>query len=467
MRERLPHSIWLAVLVAASLVMIGGGGTVWLVYLRDPWALSSGQRERLLAEAAAHVENINSDLRARLIGREDRWPEFANLMAAYVAHWDSVLVAHPLSEGFENELSSVSRDLDKGEIDAARIARLRPVMEAEPVEQLHAFLAGLEPVPPLAWLFDPRTPIGEQLVQPRRGVVPTQLGPVSGRLVGTMRIAAFEGRDVDARRAFVAGLRVGAISLSTGLAMDMLVGGAGYNRVVAEARRLLVEGLSPVRDPAAWLRAIDEGRPTWDFRAIAENEKRFARASTALTLVDMSDPEKRAALLEVNEEAAALNVVVYSSNKKADRWLPSGIDSAQLLADWPINERLAKAIGGPSNWLTMVARTAAQVDMEFDGLRVMLALEMHRVARGEYPETLTDLDLAPLGGALPHDRLSGRPYGYARLAGDRHGRGFILYSLGADATDIGWEKAAGLDRSTSGNSGGGIQVLNAPRAKRR
>jgi hypothetical protein len=79
---------------------------------------------------------------------------------------------------------------------------------------------------------------------------------------------------------------------------------------------------------------------------------------------------------------------------------------------------------------------------------VACALERHRLARGQYPDTLGAL--APdFIAALPDDVMVGRPLHYRRTADDR----FLLYSTGFDRTDDGgtpcprglnWEKKPSL-----------------------
>jgi len=70
----------------------------------------------------------------------------------------------------------------------------------------------------------------------------------------------------------------------------------------------------------------------------------------------------------------------------------------------------------------------ASVDMA----RTAIALERHRLALGEYPETLDAL--APrFMAAVPHDVIGGQPLKYRREAGGR----FTLYSIGWNEKDDG------------------------------
>lgn len=76
-----------------------------------------------------------------------------------------------------------------------------------------------------------------------------------------------------------------------------------------------------------------------------------------------------------------------------------------------------------------------QINMDITGTRVMLAIERHRASTGNYPASLAEVE-PMLDQRLTTDPLSGRPWGYQRLeTPDRFGRGYLLYSLGADGQD--------------------------------
>jgi len=67
-----------------------------------------------------------------------------------------------------------------------------------------------------------------------------------------------------------------------------------------------------------------------------------------------------------------------------------------------------------------------------DLVRVACALERHRLAHGEYPETLDAL--APgLIQSMPHDIINGQPLHYRRT----NDGGYVLYSVGWNETDDG------------------------------
>jgi len=69
------------------------------------------------------------------------------------------------------------------------------------------------------------------------------------------------------------------------------------------------------------------------------------------------------------------------------------------------------------------------------------ALERHRLATGQYPETLEAL-VPRFVAKLPHDVVNGQPLKYRRLDADR----FLLYSVGLNRTDDGGRaNSGGLD----------------------
>ncbi|MFQ5733161.1 MAG: type II secretion system protein, partial [Planctomycetaceae bacterium] len=71
--------------------------------------------------------------------------------------------------------------------------------------------------------------------------------------------------------------------------------------------------------------------------------------------------------------------------------------------------------------------------VQFDLAQVMLALAAHRKDHGAYPERLSTLTPKYLP-ELPPDRFTGKPLTYAR-----DGRGYLLYSRGANGRDDGGE----------------------------
>ena len=85
--------------------------------------------------------------------------------------------------------------------------------------------------------------------------------------------------------------------------------------------------------------------------------------------------------------------------------------------------------------LTSVRRFAtAQTDV--DMARVACALERHRLAHGQYPETLNAL-VPQFIESLPHDIINGQPLHYRPTPDGK----FLLYSVGWNETDDGGKAA--------------------------
>lgn len=80
---------------------------------------------------------------------------------------------------------------------------------------------------------------------------------------------------------------------------------------------------------------------------------------------------------------------------------------------------------------------AAVAAAERPGLVVMVALERFRLAKGKYPENLAELSPTYLK-VVPADPGSGQPLVYRQInPPDAQGRGYLLYSVGADGKDDG------------------------------
>ncbi|MFN7022326.1 MAG: hypothetical protein ACK4WH_13495 [Phycisphaerales bacterium] len=83
-----------------------------------------------------------------------------------------------------------------------------------------------------------------------------------------------------------------------------------------------------------------------------------------------------------------------------------------------------------------------QVELSRRGLRVQIALERYWRRHGRYPERLEEL-IGPGFEGVPLDPWSGKPLGYKRIDSgtDPLGRGYLLYSFGADGKDDGGMQA--------------------------
>ncbi|MHC4210115.1 MAG: hypothetical protein ACYSWT_10430 [Planctomycetota bacterium] len=71
-----------------------------------------------------------------------------------------------------------------------------------------------------------------------------------------------------------------------------------------------------------------------------------------------------------------------------------------------------------------------------EGTKLQLAVEGYRAEHGECPPTLQALVPAWLD-AVPEDPYSDGPFVYRLVSGDEQGRGYVLYSVGADGRDDG------------------------------
>jgi hypothetical protein len=79
-------------------------------------------------------------------------------------------------------------------------------------------------------------------------------------------------------------------------------------------------------------------------------------------------------------------------------------------------------------YCTKAVATTARVQTGLNMARLACALERHRLAHGEFPETLTELSPQFID-TLPHDLVNGLPLNYARMENDE----FVLYSVGWNA----------------------------------
>jgi hypothetical protein len=82
--------------------------------------------------------------------------------------------------------------------------------------------------------------------------------------------------------------------------------------------------------------------------------------------------------------------------------------------------------------LERASEKAARAQSLNDRTRIAIALERHRLAYGQFPETLAALTPQFLA-KLPHDVINGQPLKYRRTDDG----GFILYSVGWNETDDG------------------------------
>jgi len=115
--------------------------------------------------------------------------------------------------------------------------------------------------------------------------------------------------------------------------------------------------------------------------------------------------------------------------------------------------------------MEQVLKSADQAELRRRALRVMLALERHRLARGAYPDSLSDLPPSS-AGATVLDPYSGKPFRYRRTdpAHDAFGRGYLLWTVGLDGIDNGGDAEARTWDTPLRPAGEGMDmILNDPR----
>ena len=169
----------------------------------------------------------------------------------------------------------------------------------------------------------------------------------------------------------------------------------------------------------------------------------------------------RTAITETANELFA-NWIRLSTLSRADRRAdPFDEDAVFQKLDWrymPLN-MLMPALGRAID-----ARDA--IDCVLAGTIIMLALEQYRAQTGQYPDSLEELSPAILE-EIPSDPFSVDGFVYRTLANDAAGRGYMLYSIGADGVDNnGATDSIEPWNALSDRQGFGLDfVLNAPRSE--
>jgi hypothetical protein len=145
-----------------------------------------------------------------------------------------------------------------------------------------------------------------------------------------------------------------------------------------------------------------------------------------------------------------LELMLPVVDRDAAQVSPSKVKRLTSLVDQQLTNR------SPYNWFAGLLLPAlgnasarfAQAQAAVDLARVACALERHRLAHGDYPETLDAL--APkFIPKLPHDLIDGQPLRYRRADGS-----FVLYSVGWNEKDDGGTVVFTKDeRSANWNEG--------------
>ena len=156
-------------------------------------------------------------------------------------------------------------------------------------------------------------------------------------------------------------------------------------------------------------------------------------------------------------------MIRLSTLSRADRRAdPFDEDAVFQKLDWrymPLN-MLMPALGRAID-----ARDA--IDCDLAGTIIMLALEQYRAQTGQYPDSLEELTPAILE-EIPSDPFSADGFVYRKLADEPLGKGYVLYSIGADGVDNnGATDSIETRNALSDRHGRGLDfVLNAPRSEK-
>ncbi len=122
---------------------------------------------------------------------------------------------------------------------------------------------------------------------------------------------------------------------------------------------------------------------------------------------------------------AALDAHLLEAEQEAERPLWQ----RQPVAD-PTEPYLREYTG---SWVKSIGNTYGRFMTHLQLIRLELALQEYRQRVGRFPDRLEQLAPTYLASILP-DPFTGRPFRYRRTAA-----GYLLYSLGSNATDEGGE----------------------------
>jgi hypothetical protein len=135
------------------------------------------------------------------------------------------------------------------------------------------------------------------------------------------------------------------------------------------------------------------------------------------------------------------NLVAY--NHRIQAFIPPSLQSKPpTLSPAQVNDikRRVEIPSGPYGWLSQMAipnigsalEKVARIQTLVNQARIVCALERCRLARGQYPESLSEL-VPQFINQLPMDLINGAPMKYRRTNDTR----FLLYSVGWNETDDG------------------------------
>jgi len=318
---------------------------------------------------------------------------------------------------------------------------------------------------------------------------------IARALAGKMYLAHQAGRDDEAAEAFEQGMALARVASSQATLIDHLVGIAIAALMIDELQHQLVER---PHDEAALRRMLQalERQQLLGIELPFEGERIMVLDAIQWTHTDDGSGDGRLILTQLGDigmltgaggvhtggwKIVNMASVAFPSKKETteltNRFFDALLDRAAMTyAERQANQappvldptalpprQLLLGMMLPAFGRAMESADSGQ--MLLGGAKLALALELHNLERGEYPETLDALTPAILP-ELPIDPYAkdGR-YGYKRLEGDPEGRGYLLYSTSLDGEDN-----AGAHDPEEGmhprDQGPGLDViLNMPREK--
>jgi hypothetical protein len=311
--------------------------------------------------------------------------------------------------------------------------------------------------------------------------------------VARMYLAHSAGDHGDQVAAFEQALAVGRVACMQSTLLDRLTGIAIMALATGELRRQLTEAPPEARTGRDLLGALNrQAALVPPFSLPLEGERLMALDAVQWSYTDNGHGDGRLILNKADSLGGGgavggwtshpiVNVLglLYPGKAEATAKVNEYYDNLIALAALPRRERAGAAfdpdrfVGSlPNGHVVLRPLVAAtgkalladdRMTVEISGTRVMLALEIWRAERGDYPASLEDLVPSVLA-AVPVDPFSGRAYGYRRLAGgeDPFGRRYLLSSVGPDAENKGGVGSTASEGKAD-REAGSAYILNSPR----
>lgn len=257
--------------------------------------------------------------------------------------------------------------------------------------------------------------------------------------------------------------------------ITQFVGLAIQGMTMSVVRDILME-----KPSAEWLDAIDRARMNQALsvpRGYAARGERLFAMDTLCWLFSEPNRTSGTALRQMTGMGPLEGRMgSYTSNRDVMEGLFKAYERALVQHRWerdPFDERAALSsnlllVGILAPALSRTVQSFDAADLERGGIDVMVALERFRFRTGAYPERLEQLVPGEMK-AMPLDPWSGKALGYRRVepGQDKHKRGYLLYSVGADGKDDGGKEYQGMDlyRKPLVDPGipGADYILNDPR----